>query len=193
MIPAGYLFKRVEARPDWLGVPGRPQRIFSMCGHISPDFADYVDFWRHNGFWLFDSPDIIEAVAADHGIELTGLTCFYYEEHEQQFDTEADRWLPVVPEKSFLTSVERPSAATLEGFDIVTFSGGTAPECSPLSCNSIAEEVAVNDRCLFDTFDEARRALESGLFRNAEPGPCRIVAVHTVGPRAVKAIVTRSI
>ncbi len=180
MIPAGYLYKQVSPRPDWLGKPGLPKRISSMCPHISRDFADYIDLWRHNGFWLFDRPEIIEDIATGLGISLKGLTCFYYEEYEQQYDTAGDRWLPVRPEEGIPTAVERPRLATLQGYDVVTFSMGNAPECSPLSCNGIAAEVPVNDSCLFDTFDEAKRALECGLFRNAEPGPCRIVAVYMV-------------
>ncbi|MFV7789210.1 hypothetical protein, partial [Enterococcus faecium] len=78
------------------------------------------------------------------------------------------------------TAVAVRAKAALHGYDVVTFSGGTAPECSPLSCNGLAEAVTVNDFCLFDTCEEAQRALESGLFRNAEPGPYRIVAVYVV-------------
>ncbi|RTL62335.1 MAG: hypothetical protein EKK41_25645 [Hyphomicrobiales bacterium] len=181
MIPSGYLFKQVTSRPDWLDVPGRPQRVFSMSGCISRDFADYTDAWRHNGFWLFDEPQIIEHFATANGISLAGLTCFYYETFEQQYDAVTATWQPVVLHPDLPTAVTVPTKAALHGFDVVAFSGGTGAECSPLSCNSLAEEVAVNDRCLFDTFEEAKRALESGLFRNAEPGPYRIVAVYVVG------------
>lgn len=183
MIPAGYLYKKIVARPDWLNAPGRPKLIFSMCSHISPDFADYIDFWRHNGFWLFDRPEIIEAIAMERRIDLTGLTCCYYEEYESEYDTALDRWLPIVPEKSFPTAVVAPTHAALQGYDIVTFSMGNAPECSPLSCNNLATEIAVNDNCLIDRFEDAKRVLEAGLFRHAEPGPCRIVAVYTVDRR----------
>ena len=180
MISAGYLYKQVSSRSDWLGKPGLPQRIYSMSPHISRDFAEYVSLSLHNGFWLFDRPEIMEDIAAQLGVNLNGLTCFYYEEYNLQYDTERDCWLPVEPDQNIPTAVELPKKATLEGYDIVTFSTGNSPECSPLSCNAIAADVTVNDNCLFDSLDDAKRALESGLFRNAEPGPCRIVAVHTV-------------
>jgi hypothetical protein len=180
MIPAGYLYKQVSPRGDWLGRPELPQRIYSMCPCISNYFVEYVDLWRHNGFWLFDRPEIMEDIAAERGISLSGLTCFYYEEYDLEYDTEGDRWSRVTPEESISTAVEPPTNSALQGYDIVTFSMGHSPECSPLSCNGIAAEVPVNDNCLFDSFDDAKRALESGLFRNAEPGPYRIVAVHTV-------------
>lgn len=180
MIAGGYLYKQVASRPDWLGKPGRPQNIFSMSGCISPDFADYIGFWRHNGFFLFDRPEIIVDIAAENGISLAGLTCFYYAFYAQQYDAARKAWQPVVPHADIPTSVKTPAKAALHGFDVVSFSGGTAAECSPLSCNGVAGDVAVNDHCLFDTLEEAQRALDSGLFQDAEPGPYRIVAVYGV-------------
>jgi len=41
----------------------------------------------------------------------------------------------------------------LEGFDVTTFSVANSPECSPLSCNDLAADIAVNKHCLFDSFD----------------------------------------
>jgi hypothetical protein len=67
----------------------------------------------------------------------------------------------------------------LEGFDVVTFFAKGAPECSPLSCNSMAEHMATNSHCLFDSFDEAEARLGSGEFNNCEPGPYRIFAVYS--------------
>ena len=34
-----------------------------------------------------------------------------------------------------------PEARVLEGYDVVTFSAQTSPECSPLSCNALASEI----------------------------------------------------
>ncbi|AWM81637.1 hypothetical protein DKL61_15540 [Gammaproteobacteria bacterium ESL0073] len=64
-----------------------------------------------------------------------------------------------------------PAHKTLKGFDVVSFSMGYLPECSPLSCNGLAAIIKVNKHCLFDNFDEAKAALDNGLFNNAEPGP----------------------
>ena len=57
MFPAGYMAKRVAARPDWLPA-ARVSSIYSVSGCISKDFTDYIKFWKHNGYWLFDSPDL---------------------------------------------------------------------------------------------------------------------------------------
>ena len=66
------------------------------------------------------------------------------------------------------------------GVDVVTFSGGNAPECSPLSCNSLAKHLSTNEHCLFTTAEEAAMHFENGAFKNSEPGPYRTYAVYSV-------------
>jgi len=105
---------------------------------------------------------------------------FYYEVFERQFAEDEMRWSSFAPEASFVTDVEKPGTARLEGFDVVSFSAGAAPECSPLSCNYLANELPVNAHCLFETLQEAKDALEAGKFNQAEPGPFRIFAVYSV-------------
>ena len=179
MRPIGYLYKRIAKRPDWLAAP-RVYDVYSLSGCISEPFADYVNFWKHNGFWLFDSPAVIEQLAAEHNLDLRGLKLFYYEAFEQEFDEEKDGWRPFDPEKSFETNVEPPETKALEGYDVTCFFAGTTPECSPLSCNGRAVELGTNEHCLFGTLDEAKRAIETGAIRECEPGPYRIIAVYSV-------------
>jgi hypothetical protein len=143
-------------------------------------FADYIKYWKHNGWWLFNSATDIEDLCRRESINVSGNTLFYYEVFEKQFTAETKAWLPFSPEVSFPTCVRPPANATLIGYDVTTFSVGTSPECSPLSCNSLAEDIPVNRHCLFDTFDQAVSALEAGRFDNSEPGPFRIFAVYTV-------------
>ena len=179
MIPVGYMFKTVSPRPDWLKAAGVAD-IYSLSGCVSEYFTDYINFWKHNGYWLFDSPAIIRDIAANIGLDLSQMTLFYYEAFDEEFDGGARRWTRFYPEKSFPTNVAPPAEARLEGYDVTTFSGHTNPECSPLSCNSLAERISINRHCLFESFDEAKAALESGKFDNTEPGPHRIFAVYTV-------------
>lgn len=179
MIPAGYLYKKVAAPPKWLNV-ALLYDVYSLSGCISENFADYIPFWKHNGYWLFDAPEVIESIAIEASIDLSGQTLFYYEIHELEFDEGSRRWSPVEPTPEFSTRVTPPDAKTLQGFDVTTFSAHTTPECSPLSCNLLSAELGVNAHCLFETFEEAEEALERGAFNNSEPGPFRIVAVYTV-------------
>jgi hypothetical protein len=177
MIPAGYMAKRIYKRPDWLKAP-KVIDIYSVSACQSENFADYIPFWKHNGFWFFDSPEIIESVARERNIPLGGTSLFYYEVYQEQFDGE--RWMPFSPEPSFTTSVTQSSERQLEGFDVTTYYAGTNPECSPLSCNGLAESVSTNEHCLLTSFGQAQEAVSRGVFNDAEPGPYRIFAVYSV-------------
>ena len=177
MVPAGYMAKRVVPRPDWLGAP-RVSSIYSVSGCIAENFADYINFWKHNGYWLFDSPQIVVTAARENGVDLAETVLFFYEVHELQFDSGV--WMRFEPEPSFGTMVSIPEARVLEGYDVVTFFARASPECSPLSCNALASEVETNARCLLQSFEQAQQLLEDGAFKNSEPGPYRIFAVYSV-------------
>ena len=84
MIPAGYMAKRIVKRPDWLAVPGIDD-IYSISSCMSKSFADYVTYWRHNGYWLFDSPDVIAEVAKENAVDLGGTKLFYYEVYDRVY------------------------------------------------------------------------------------------------------------
>jgi hypothetical protein len=177
MIPVGYQAKRICARPDFLKASNVVD-IYSVSNCVNDDFAGYIDSWKHNGYWLFDSPELIRAVARELSADLSGTLLFYYEAYDQEFDGRA--WRPFAPQSSVPTHVQQPTAKTLEGFDVVSFFTGNAPECSPLSCNGLAEKLHTNTHCLLSTFEEAKRGLESGDFNGCEPGPYRIFAVYSV-------------
>jgi hypothetical protein len=179
MIPIGYLYKEVAVRPDWLKAAVVVD-IYSLSNCSSRAFADYINYWKHNGYWLFNTPEVMEDIAKSEGIDLSGTTLFYYEVYEHEYDEESKEWSPFTPEPSFVTDVQVPKEKRLEGFDVTTFWLQTSPECSPLSCNSVAETSSVNQHCLFDSLVEARESLKLGRFDSSEPGPFRIVAVYTV-------------
>jgi hypothetical protein len=177
MIPAGYMAKRVAQRPGWIEAL-HVSDIFSVSGCVSENFTDDIHYWKHNGYWLFNSPEIIRSIARENSLTLEGTSLFYYEVYEREFD--GQEWRARGPEASFATDVLAPSDKQLEGFDVVTFFAGTSPECSPLSCNGLAKEVHANAHCLFDTFAEAESSLASSAFKNSEPGPYRIFAVYSL-------------
>ena len=178
MIAVGYMAKKVAFHPDWLNVP-QVQDIYSVSGCVSRDFMNYIDFWRHNGFWFFDNPQIILELASQNGLALHNLTFFFYEVYEQEFDGKSKQWLTFEPEP-FPTNVIQPAQKEFCGYDVVTFSTGTSPECSPLSCNSLASEIRTNSHCLLNSLEEAKKNLEAGNFEHAEPGPYRIFAVYAI-------------
>ena len=176
-VPLGYMAKRIAARPEWLDVPA-VRDIYSVSPCISENFCDYVKYWRHNGFWLFDSPATIQELANDEQLELSHTNLFYYEAYEFEFDAIANCWRKFVPEQAFSTEVSAPSVRSLVGFDVATFSQGNAAECSPLSCNHLASEIEVNQHCLLNSWQEGKTHLDGGRFDDTEPGPFRIIAVY---------------
>jgi len=128
---------------------------------------------------------VVRQPGGNHGggrgriLEHVGPNNLYYEVYENQFDDERKVWQPFQADKSFKTEVSAPKANKLEGFDVVTFSVQTSPECSPLSCNGLAESIPVNAHCLLPSLEETIRLVESGAFDNSEPGPFRIFAVYS--------------
>jgi hypothetical protein len=179
MIPAGYMAKHVAAAPAWLAAPGVVD-LYSVSACISRNFADYVNHWRHNGYWLFDSPGVMAEVAGRCGADLAGTRLFYYEVFELQYRQDGCAWESIEPESAFGVAVHVPRMPRLEGYDVATFSCGTTPECSPLSCNGLAARLTVNSHCLIPSFDEARAHVDGGAFADCEPGPLRIFAVYSV-------------
>lgn len=180
MRPIGYMYKRVET-PKGFELPGVSD-IYSLGSCVNDNFADYIDFWKHNGYFLFDSSAIMRALAEEHAISLEGMRLFYYEAHDLQFDGDTGTWMPFGPFHDDV-NVQPPAHATLEGFDITSFWAGAGPECSPLSCNGLAADIATNPHCLLPAFEAAVDVLELGGFKNAKPGPYRIIAVYSVTER----------
>src|SRR5215831_8305781 len=114
MISVGYMAKRVSGRPVWLDAP-RVTDIYSVSGCISADFADYIAEWRHNGYWFFDTPQMILEVARKRSIDVSDARLFFYEVHELQFDGAERRWASFGPEPSLGSQVVVPPHKALEG------------------------------------------------------------------------------
>lgn len=181
MIPLGYKLKRLGPPPEGFGVPGL-RAIHAVASCIAPDAVDLDPLWRHNGWWFFDSPALARDAARD--ADPAGLTLLYCEAFEEEYDADRRIWQRFAP-ASGGAAVAPPEGAVLSGYDVVSFWNREGPPgCSPLSCNALGAEVRVNRFCLFATLAEARAALNSGLFAHAEPGPYRIIAVHTLAAAA---------
>jgi len=178
MVELGYMAKNIVSRPDWLAVP-IVQDVVAVSNCVSTDFCDYINYWQHNGYWFFDSPKTIRRIATENNIDLSGSTLLYYRGYEKQFDAARNTWSAYLSDPDITTKVSAPKVAQLIGYDIVCYSMQNSPECSPLSCNHVARHVRVNPHCLIETLDSAIECLENGIFNSVEPGPFRIIAVHT--------------
>ena len=179
MIELGYMAKRIIGSPDWLDAP-HVRDVYAVANCVSNDFCGYIDFWKHNGFWFFDSPALIRDIANENEIALTDTALVYYRGHQTQFDADLSQWTDYDADADIQTMVSPPTSERFLGYDIVTYSMQNSPECSPLSCNNLAKDVCANQHCLIDSLDYAIQQLESGVFNNSESGPYRIIAVNVV-------------
>ena len=173
------MYKNVCNKPDWLK-SDQVKDIYSVSGCVSTDFDDWINYWKHNGYWFFDYPSVIETIAKENSISLHGMKLFYYRAFEKQWDEDTGEWTAYEPEKSFETNVQEPKNSKIVGYDIVSFHCQANAECSPLSCNHLAQDVKVNSHCLLFSFEEAKELIESGALKDCEPGPYRIFEVYTV-------------
>ena len=131
----GYFPKRTMKRPDWLKASGVEEVCsVSTCVSNAPD--GWIDQWRHNEMWAFDTPELALSVvpeAARGEFELYAYQMFpvqFDEGQQHPFEIPPLRVAPLLP--SFVRL----------GFDVVSRSCGSSFECSPLSCNHMAEHVA---------------------------------------------------
>jgi len=178
MIPAGYMYKRIIAPPDGLNCKN-VLKIYSVSDCMSEDFTDYIPYWKHNKYWFFNRPDDMDSIIAEQKIT-DEFELLFYELYEKEFDEEKQAWQDFQGEESFEYDVQTPVYKDFLGFDIVSYSVGTSPEHSPLSCNLLCREVDVNEYCLLNDLAYAVELTESLNDKKAEPGPYRILAVNRI-------------
>ena len=169
----GYFPKRTVPRPEWLQAP----QVLEICSAsccISEAPDGWINQWRHNEQWLYDSPALALSLVPQEVREQWDLYAFarypiVFDEGEVMDD-------PILAE-----GVEPlPDDFEFLGFDAVSCSTGNSLECSPLSCNGVAEEWPTNQFCLFDSLeaalDGAKKFSRSEI--GCEPGPYCVVKVY---------------
>jgi hypothetical protein len=192
MVPAGYLLKRVSRPPGWLPTAGLVD-ICSVADCVNENVVDLQKVWRHNVYGVANDPRELWSLAALAEPDAAECTLFYYEAYEEEIESDGWTFDPGAwrPLSKIASGVEGDVAALpsllaldLLGFDVVVF--GDFLEHSPLSCNSVAEASRVNKHCLFDTLEDARAAIDSGLFGGGcEEGVYRIFSVSKVSHNSV--------
>jgi hypothetical protein len=185
MIPAGYLLKRTTRPPGWLIAP-HVLEVCSVSACVNDDVVDIVSLWEHNTFGVANDPELLWYVARERNVEIAGVQLFFYEAYELEIDADGFlerplQWRPLTPVpsgKAETSLAVTPDNMTLLGYDVVVCEDYL--EHSPLSCNSVAESLAVNAHCLFSSLAEAKEAIEAGSFKDCEPGVYKIYSVHLV-------------
>jgi hypothetical protein len=173
MIDAGYFAKVVGPIPDWFRVPG-VHEICSASTCISTGPDDWVDRWRHNEFGWFNTIEDAWSVVPD--ADRPRYRLFGYRIALTRYRN-GDPVELAVP-----TDVDPvPIAANFEtlGYDAISKSMESVLgfECSPLSCNGMADEIPVNEYCLFRTKEEAIAGAKRFSIEQPEPGDYYVVEV----------------
>jgi hypothetical protein len=123
-----------------------------------------------NDLGFFDTPALALAVAEDP----SAFELFAYRLLDVSFDPDEEHldceWPPeiVVP------------GASVIGYDAVSRSMADFFECSPLSCNGLADEVPVNRYCLVHTLEAAISLARRFAADGPEPGPYFVFEVSLV-------------
>ncbi len=172
-IPIGYFPKRIAPRPEWLKAPSVVD-ICSVSECMSPGPEGWINHWRQNDMWMYDTEEIARSIVGDSP-EKTAFHMFAYRIVPLLFDQGQSEVLAMPS----LTVQELPADYRFLGFDIVSRSQGACFECSPLSCNGVAETEAVNAHCLVDNEETALRLAHafSNQSIGCEPGPYCVIEV----------------
>ncbi len=190
MLPAGYLLKRVVPPPGWLNAGSKYIRdICSVSDCVNDNVVDVQEALQHNSFGVANSPESLWKLVEKVGADATGAKLFYYAAYEHEIESDgwefnAASWRRRSPAHSagVEDAVELPAsdgALVLIGYDVVVF--GDYLEHSPLSCNSVAEALHVNEHCLLSSLEEAVTAINHGSFGDGcEDGVYTIFAVYLV-------------
>ena len=190
MLPAGYLLKRVAPPPGWLDTEtSHIKSVCSVADCVNDNVVDVQTAWQHNSFGLANAPSTLTALASQSGSDSEGSILFYYTGYEYELPSDgwtfdASQWRPRSPAPSSAVSdaVEPPSASNMKllGYDVVVFEDYLSH--SPLTCNSVAKDLTVNEHCLLDSLEEALAAIDSGAFGGGcEEGIYTIFSVYRVG------------
>jgi hypothetical protein len=173
MIEGGYFPKRVASRPSYLNAPDvREVCSVSHCTSKAPD--DWIEHWRHNELGWFntvaDALSVVpEAERPLYRLFAYRLEPFFFRQGQR---VELAVLAHVHPDPIGPAFIERGFDATSKSIE-----GVLGFECSPLSCNDLAAEMAANAFCLFPTHDAALAGARRFSLEQPEPGDYYVVQV----------------
>ena len=178
MILAGYFARRIEPKPELLKAPG-VREICSVSECISSGAESWISAWRHNGLGWFNS--VADALGVVPELQRPEFRLFAHRVYPELFRGR-ERIALMFPDD--MRPEPLPEGFRSLGFDSASKSSeqGLSLECSPLSCNYMASEMAVNEHCLFPTLDAAIAGAEKFAAEQPEPGDYYVVEVLE-GPR----------
>lgn len=148
----GFLPKHIIAKPDWLASSG-VREICSVSNCISSTPQDWIVRLIPNGAGFYNTFEMAQSIIDAN--EKDNYEIFAYRMAPFQFDENGQ--VEFDPKQEFRDLGVEPdlSAWNRIGFDLVGYGSSSFFECSPLSCNSCAEDHQVNEYCLIDELDYA--------------------------------------
>jgi hypothetical protein len=173
MVDAGFFAKRIAPKPEFLRAPG-VREICSVSQCISSGPEKWIDLWLHNDLGWFNR--IADAVCVIPALENSQYRVFAYRLYPEVF-TKSGRVPFVNPGNVQPEPI--PGGFRRLGFDSASKSMASVLglECSPLSCNGMAAELAVNEFCLFAELSDAIAGAERFAAEQPEPGDYYVVEV----------------
>jgi hypothetical protein len=174
---AGYFPKHVVTAPVGLACP-MVDDICSVSGCISSRPEDWVGHWMHNELGFFNTVEQARRVVPEDG---PPTTIFAYRMLLTRF--RGGSWEPWALPADVAPEPLAPAFRSL-GFDAVSrlMDDIISFECSPLSCNLLAQEWPVNRHCLLADLDTAVEAAERFSIDQPEPGVYYVAEVLAVPP-----------
>ena len=160
------LFRPLERMSEW---------NIEEIGSVSLCIAEGPEGWRercnYNEWGFFANPEIAWSLVP--GIQQVDFRLYAYALHPVEYWNDDERPMKLAPPDANPLSSEYE----LVGWDAVSRSGGAGFECSPLSCNLLADELDTNRYCLFPDLESAQRLARAAEGRGCEPGPYHVVEV----------------
>lgn len=172
----GYFPKKVTPRPGWLQAPG-VREICSVSECIASGPEGWITRWVHNELGMYDTEQLAESMIPV-GPEGDTFRLYAYRLLPILFRARAQEPL----ELPRLTVQPVPATFVSLGFDVVSRSGGTAFECSPLSCNGMATQFEINEHCLVPSSEGALELARWCAEEEPEPGPYVVIEVLRRAP-----------
>lgn len=170
----GYFPKRTSRPPDWPG-PAVVEEICSACACMTEEPADWINQWKHNDSFLYDSEDLARSMIPATDDPGT-WSIFAYRRFPIRFRADRDD----ITELPKLDVAPLPAGYVSLGYAAVSddLEGQVSGfQCSPLSCNLRAPDYQVNRHCLLDDREMAFAAARDFASGNAEPGPYYVVEI----------------
>lgn len=182
----GYCAKEIWVpTPEWGGAWGaHVQEIASVSSCLSSRAPNWRDRWDFNRSTCWDNEGLAWASGPDPSLPHSRLFCYrllpiLFGATGEPATVSVDDLFPV----SLPDLPDEPDLAAYQsiGYDVVQ---SHPPKlailgfgCSPLSCNGMAENIAVNRYCLLDELDNALAIAKSFGAEQPEPGPYVVIEV----------------